>query len=143
MKRIPILALAAGLAGCTISGPVSVPGGMASDRAAIGYGQTVTGELEATDQRADDQSFYDAWVFTGRAGETVEITLESADFDAYLVLGQLRDGRWLQLETNDDGDAGTDAEIVFTLPDDGEYVIRANSLTAGETGSYTLTLRRR
>ena len=98
MKRIPLLVLAAVLAGCTISGPASVPGGMASDRPAIAYGQTVNGALEATDQRADDESFYDAGVFNGRAGETVEIT----------------------------------------LPEDGEYVIRANSYTADQTGSYTL-----
>ena len=143
MKRIAPLALGAALAGCTISGPISVPGGMAADRPAIAYGQTVSGALEATDRRAEDDSFYDDWVFSGRAGETVEITLESAEFDAFLVLGRMRGGEWTQLEANDDGDQGTDAEIVFTLPEDGEYVARANSLSAGETGGYTLTLRRR
>ncbi|HEU0298662.1 MAG TPA: PPC domain-containing protein [Longimicrobium sp.] len=145
MKRIAPLALAAALAGCTISGPISVPGGMATDRAGIVYGQTVHGALEATDARAEDESFYDAWFFSGRAGETVEITLESVEFDAFLVLGRMQGGgEWTQLETNDDaGDQGTDSQIVFTLPEDGEYVIRANSLSAGETGGYTLSLRRR
>lgn len=143
MKRTPFVALTAALAGCTVSGPVSVPGGSASDRPAIVYGQTVNGALEATDQRADDESFYDAWVFSGRAGETVEITLESGEFDAFLVLGLVRGGRWTALESNDDGEEGTDAQIVHTLPEDGEYVIRANSLTPGETGGYALTLRRR
>ena len=143
MKRIPFLALAAVLAGCTISGPISVPGGVASDRVAIAYGQTMNGALQPTDRLAEDNSFYDAWTFTGRAGETVEITLESEEFDTFLVLGRMDGGRWTQLEANDDGEGTTDSRIVYTLPQDGEYVIRANSLQPGETGGYTLTLRRR
>ena len=143
MKRILLLALSAALAGCTISGPVTVPGGMARDRASIAYGQTVNGALEATDILGEDDSFYDEWVFTGRAGETAEVTMESGEFDTFLFLGRMDGGRWTQLEANDDGGGGTDAQIVFTLPQDGEYVIRANSLSPGQTGGYTLALRRR
>ena len=47
-----------------------------------------------------------------------------------------------ELESNDDGPSGTDSFLRITLPEDGEYLIRANSLSGGETGAYTLRLTR-
>lgn len=108
----------------------------------IEAGSAVRGELTEDDARADDDSFYDMYVYHGRAGEAVTISLSSEDFDAYLAVGRLVDGEIEVLETNDDGPAGTDSFIRLTLPDDGEYLIRANSLSAGETGAYTIRLTR-
>jgi hypothetical protein len=108
----------------------------------IQAGRAVRGELTEDDARADDDSYYDLYVYRGRAGEAVTISLSSEDFDAFLSIGHMVGGDVETLESNDDGPAGTDSFIRVTLPEDGEYLIRANSLTGGETGTYTLRLTR-
>lgn len=109
---------------------------------AVRTGQTVQGTLSESDAMADDESFYDAYAFTGRAGERVTVTMRSDAFDAFLALGRMVGGRFEQIETNDDGgDDGTNARISFTLPEAGTYVIRANSLSPESTGAYTLTVQ--
>jgi hypothetical protein len=118
--------------------------GEQSDVAAmpIRSGQTVQGELTEDDAQAGDDSYYDLYVYQGRGGETVTITLSSSDFDTYLVVGRMVYGDFEQMESNDDGPEGTDSELRITLPEDGDYVIRANSLVGGETGAYTLRVTR-
>lgn len=39
---------------------------------------------------------------------------------------------------DDDGAGGTDSRVSFTLPADGLYVVRANSLQPKKEGGYTL-----
>ncbi len=109
---------------------------------AVRAGQTVNGSLSASDAKAGDDSYYDAWVYEGRAGERLRITLRSSAFDAFLSVGQGLGEAFDDLQTDDDGAGGTDAQVEVTLPRAGSYIIRANTLTAGETGSYTLTVTR-
>ena len=75
---------------------------------------------------------------TGGAGETVTVSLRSDDFDAYLFIALARTGE--KVVTDDDGGSGTDSEVTFTLPESGEYLIRATSLMPNEEGAYVLTL---
>ncbi len=42
------------------------------------------------------------------------------------------------VDTDDDGAGGTDAQLIVTVGPSGTYVIRANSLQAGQMGAYTL-----
>jgi hypothetical protein len=105
----------------------------------IRVGQTVRGELSATDPTADDDSHYDLYTIRGRRGERVTFTLRSTAFDAYLAVGRMEDGEFDPIESDDDGAGGTDARVSLTFPEDGDYVVRANSLSSGETGAYTLT----
>jgi hypothetical protein len=100
------------------------------------------GELGEDDAQAADDSFYDLFSYRGRAGETITITLRSEDFDAFLSVGRRVDGRFEVMESNDDGEEGTDSELTITLPEAGEYLIRANSLFPEETGAYTLQITR-
>lgn len=109
---------------------------------AIRAGQTVSGRLAQGDALAGDESYYDAWVYEGRAGERLRITLRSTDFDAFLSVGQGLGESFDDLQTDDDGAGGTDAQVEITLPRAGTYVIRANTLAADETGAYTLTVTR-
>jgi hypothetical protein len=109
----------------------------------VSLDETVRGELSESDPRAEDDSFYDLYSYRGRAGETLVITMQSEDFDTYLSIGTLDGGEFQLIDSNDDGDAGTDSELVITLPDDGDYLIRANSLMGDETGDYTLRVARR
>lgn len=110
---------------------------------ALSPGATEEGTLAETDNEDDETGrFYDQYTFRGRAGQRIQVTMESEDFDAYLSLGQLRDGEWNGLETDDDGGEGTNSRLRYVIPADGEYVIRATSFTEA-TGGYTLALSER
>jgi S1-C subfamily serine protease len=104
----------------------------------ITAGQTVSGELTPRDYQISDGSYADAWVYQGRAGERITVTLRSGDFDAFAVVdepdGPLR-------ESDDDDAGGTDAQVTLTLPRTGRYLIVANTIGARKTGRYTMELR--
>jgi hypothetical protein len=106
----------------------------------IRVGQTVSGSLATTDARLDDQSYYDLWTFQGTAGQAVNATLRSSAFDAFLVLGRMSGGTFEEIESDDDGAGDTDALVSATLPANGTYALRANSLQGSQTGAYTLQL---
>ena len=116
-------------------------GAPAPPRAAVPLsGGRVAGVLNTSDPVASDETYYDDYKYTAQAREAVTIDLVSEDFDAYLEVGRMTAGEFESLKTNDDGSDGTDSRIQYTFPSAGEYIIRANTLTAGETGAYTLTL---
>ena len=108
----------------------------------IRIGQTKTSTLDDSDARLDDDSYYELWTFTGHRGDHLTITMKSPDFDAYLAYGRMDHGEFSSIDNDDDGAGGTDARLQVTLSADGEYVIRANTLSQGETGRYTLSLTR-
>ncbi len=104
----------------------------------VTLGQAVTGALEASDPQLPDTSYYDSWAYAGRRGDSIQITLESSSFDAFLIVygpGGPEVGAVLE---DDDGAGGTNARISALLPEDGEYEILVNSYGAGQTGAYTL-----
>ncbi len=74
--------------------------------------------------------------FEGRAGDTVTITMTSAEFDSYLLL---QDARGETLSEDDDSAGNLNAQIVYTLPADGTYTLVATSNTRNRTGAYSLT----
>ena len=112
----------------------------AEAQGALTLGNAGTGALSTTDSKMDDDSYYDLWTFRGTAGQTIQVTLRSGDFDAYLSVGEMDAGEFSELESDDDGAGGTDSKLVLTLPRDAEYVIRANSLSEAETGDYTVVV---
>ncbi|HET6762080.1 MAG TPA: hypothetical protein VFH27_00375, partial [Longimicrobiaceae bacterium] len=114
--------------------------GRAGTRGSVAVGQTVRSTLSASDPKASDNSYYQLWTFQGRAGQTVTIDLRSDDFDVYLGWGRVTNGSFVQSQTDDDGGGGTNARLVVTPTADGTYAIRANTLSAGETGAYTLSV---
>lgn len=117
-----------------------------TDARPVVIGQTLQGALESTDATIGDGSYADVYTFRADAGQTFEITLASDDFDAYLLVGTGSAEDFEELESNDDGagpDDGTHARIAFTAPSAGMYLVRANSLTEGETGRYRLRIDRR
>jgi S1-C subfamily serine protease len=87
----------------------------------------------------EDGSFYQEHTFYGTAGQRVTITMESNEFDTYLILlgpnGEL-------IDQNDDAGPNTlNSRIVTTLPRTGTYRILANSFDNTGRGRYTLTVR--
>jgi len=102
-------------------------------------GQPTRGTLSATDPRLPDDAHYDEYVFSGRGGETVVVSMESGAFDTFLHLGSLRTGQWQPLSTDDNGGGGTGSRIELRLPASGTYAVRASSVSGG-VGEYTLSL---
>jgi hypothetical protein len=132
--------------------PLSVPCGTPQ---AITSPQTVNGVLQTGDCTLNeaapfnDGSLYDAYSFSGTAGQQVVITMSSTQFDTYLIL--LKPGETTVTQgstiTDDDSGGGTDSRIPgptgrLTLPATGTYTILANAFRSpadGGQGSYTLT----
>lgn len=99
-------------------------------RGSLGPGSSV---LEA------DGSFYQEHTFEGTAGQRVTISLESRDFDPYLILigpdGQV-------IEENDDASpTNLNARLTVTLPQTGTYRVYANTYDSSGRGNYTLVVR--
>lgn len=95
------------------------------------------GVLEAGDRIAyQDGSLYDEYAIEGTAGLQVLITLESTEFDPFLVV---LDAQGNILAQNDDvipGDRNSALDVV--LPDDGTYWVLANGLDRFSRGHYIL-----
>jgi hypothetical protein len=113
-------------------------GPLAAQRSIV-PGEVTRGTLSSSDPTLDDDTYYDDWAFEGRRGETVVITMRSDAFDSVLHLGLVRRGGFREVARDDDGGGGTNSRIEVRLPEDGIYIIRANSVSRS-TGAYTLTL---
>ncbi len=99
----------------------------------IEYGENVSGSVTST----APQAFFS---FSGAEGDSVIIRLSSDDFDSYLTLS---DPDGFDLITNDDGGGSLNSLIgPYTLPQTGEYVITASSLSGRSAGDYELSLER-
>lgn len=105
----------------------------------LAFGATVEGRIDDTDPRDEEGRGYDAYGFTGQEGNRVQIIMRSGDFDTLLQIGQA--GDFEPLATDDDGlGEGTDSRLNFTLPETGDYVIRASPLGTEEEGLYSIEL---
>jgi hypothetical protein len=105
----------------------------------IAVGQTVNGQLTTADFLRTDGTYGDGFLYNGEAGEKLKITLRSTQFDSWLVVDE-PNGPYR--ETNDDGGGGNDSQMIVTLPRSGPYLIVANTVSKGTTGSYTLSVSR-
>jgi hypothetical protein len=107
---------------------------------ALAFGSPVQGEIAETDSTDSDDRGFDAFAFRGVAGQRVQAIMRSGDFDTYLQVG--RGGiEFEALASDDDGlGEGTDSRLSFTLPEDGDYVLRALPLGSDGKGLYALEL---
>jgi len=107
---------------------------------ALAYGQTIQGEIAdgaATD--GEGRGFVD-YVFAGQGGQRVQAVMRSGDFDTYLQIGKGGE-EFAALGQDDDGlGEGTDSRLNFTLPDDGDYVVRASPLGSDGKGLFSVEL---
>ena len=104
----------------------------------VTVGQTVHGQLaqgDWTDVFADG-SFTDLYEVQLAAGQRMTVELRSSDFDSYLSLMR---GPGDQLVDNDDiNPHNTNSRLTYQSQLPGRYFIAVTTLSAGETGSYTL-----
>lgn len=76
------------------------------------------------------------YTIESRAGDILDVTLRSSDFDSYLTLSG-PDGS--SLSTDDDTGGGKDARIFnFEIPADGLYTLKVESYNQVSTGTFTL-----
>ncbi|MEM6436593.1 MAG: trypsin-like peptidase domain-containing protein [Cyanobacteria bacterium P01_D01_bin.115] len=104
----------------------------------IALNDIISGQLDDGSDVLPDGSFFNAYVFEGRQGQRVAVEMMSQDLDAYLILLS-ESGDSLYLE-DDDSAGDFNARLVTTLPEDGAYIIIANSFAGGERGRYDLRL---
>jgi len=116
----------------------SIPAPPAIQR--LAYGGSARGELAPSDERLEDGSYYDLYSFTARAGEQVSVRMTSPVFDSYLAWGRMNGGKFTQLGWADAAGVDGASQLRITAPEDGVYVVRANSRRPSQTGAYTLTL---
>ena len=118
---------------------ISRAGGGDAETAELGPNR---GTLTGSDFTYEDGRFFDAWVFQVSTPSERVITLNSDDFDAYLVVAE-REGDGLRfLAEDDDGGSDSNSTLTVYFPDDGFYVILATTYSGGETGDYQLILDR-
>ncbi len=94
------------------------------------------GGLAVGDEVFDDESLYDRHPFAGSSGQQVIISLESPDFDPYLILLD-PDGRRIS-ENDDISRSNRNSKLVVTLPITGTYTAIANSYEPNKIGQYAL-----
>lgn len=118
-------------------GPEPTPG-------SILVGSTARGSLAETDASAEDGSFYDAYRFEAKKGDTLIITMVSNEADAFITVGRQDEaGDFEALGSDDDSLSDTHAKLEWEVPDDGAYILRAGSFGQGETGAYAVTIERK
>lgn len=105
----------------------------------IAIGQAVSSQLTAGSAVNNEGRRYALWTFRGTAGQYLQIDMQSADLDCYLIL---QDQNGNELQRNDDGGGGLNSRITYTLPYTGVYRLMAMSFrTSGVMfGTYTLSI---
>lgn len=96
------------------------------------------GNLGPGDLTLNDGSYFQEFTFQGRAGQSVQIRLESGEFDTYLLL--VDDGQNLVGENDDASSSTTNSELAVTLPRDGVYTVVVNAFDRNGQGQFLLTV---
>jgi hypothetical protein len=113
----------------------------------ITCGTTVNGTLTTDDcpyvspvTGTPDGTLYDAWTFTGTAGEHVQISMFAA-FDTYLYLVDPSGHEVAEDDDSGGGPDGTNSLIEdYEITVTGTYTIYANTFEEATTGPYSLDL---
>ena len=107
-------------------------------RTTIAVGETRSGELTADAGTSAEGYRADVYAFTAAAGDRVQISLGSDDFDTYLsLLGP--DGA-VVAEDDDSGEIGTSSRLTQTLAVAGEYLVEVRAFADNGEGRYELSL---
>lgn len=106
----------------------------------LAFGTTLEGEIGEADSRDSEDRGFDGYSFSGRQGQRIQAIMRSGDFDTVLQIGSA-EGAFSALASDDDGlGEGTDSRLNYTLPEDGDYVLRASTYGPEGEGLYSLEL---
>lgn len=101
----------------------------------LAVGSSVEGELDDQDSNRGQGQLFERYVLHLNEGEQVGITLESEDFDAYLIVQFPDHGGD---ESDDMAEDNANAYLKFRAPITGDYEVLASSYRRGETGKFQL-----
>lgn len=140
MGRYSLQASVSGGGGTVNGGVNRTPRPSASQQGSGSLPLQIQGSLGANSQiLQSDRSPYQEHTFQGTAGQRVTISLESREFDSYLILLD-PDGK--KIGENDDASSNTmDSALTVTLPSTGTYRVIANTYDSTGRGQYTLSVR--
>lgn len=96
-----------------------------------------TGRLSRGDNTLPSGEYYDTYEIEAQRGERYRVSVQSDDFDTYLIVNGPDDN----LE-NDDGGNGTNSELTFAADRRDTWEVVVTSYAEGETGEYTLVVER-
>lgn len=103
----------------------------------VAAGERVNGVLG---QGAPDEDgrWFEHFIYTARAGERLRISLTSDDLDLRVAVGTGTLCHFDALAQDDGGGRDRRAQLDWTAPESGEYVIRVTTAVPGETGTFVL-----
>ena len=95
------------------------------------------GSLDEADETISTQYVQvgDSYSFQGQVNQKIEISMDSSEFDTYLML---QNGAGETIATNDDDGEGSNALLNTVLPETGSYRIIATAYAPESTGAYRL-----
>lgn len=102
-----------------------------------GTARTVEGVLQEGDDTLESGEYTDILTLDLQDGQTVEIAMDSDDFDPYLIL---RSPSGDQVDDDDTG-GSTNARIEHLVGEGGTWRVSFTSARPGETGRYRATIR--
>lgn len=126
-----------------VAAPAPLPlriGTPASGR--LGAGDPVIGDRDgASEFISEGGRPYRLYSLTGRAGQTINLALDSDDFDSFLEVGSMSPLGFAAADSNDDGeDTGLNSRLTVTFPTAGTMIVRVSPLGRSSSGGrYTLT----
>lgn len=97
-----------------------------------------TCRLESNDGTLQDGSRYDTHQFAGVEGQNVTVSLESDEFDPYLILEDPDGNRIGEHDDIDLDNGNLNALIAMSLESNGMYTVYTNSYDNTGFGTYTL-----
>ncbi|PJK03897.1 hypothetical protein CO609_06740 [Lysobacteraceae bacterium NML91-0268] len=106
----------------------------------IDIGNSTRGKLDGNSNvDPDDDRVFDVYRIKGRAGQRLQVRLDSDDFDAMLRWGIFNGSEFILDSEDDDGGGGTNSRLTVTLDASGQGRIVVTSVRDGE-GNYTLSV---
>jgi hypothetical protein len=100
----------------------------------------VDSRLEPSDTVVfQDGTPFDEHIFDGAAGQRISITLESSEFDPYLIV--LAPNGDIVAQNDDRADGDLDSFVSLTIETDGPYSVIVNTVDQYGRGRYVLTIR--
>jgi hypothetical protein len=112
--------------------------GAAQQPTAIEPGRTVTGSLSVGDPTMMGQGPFHVYRLDATAGQRLNLTLQSSDFDAFLSVLRPVAGVTEMLASDDDSGGEMNARLRWVVPATGSYYVLAHALGANTSGRYTL-----